>query len=84
MSDEIACSMCEGKGKIQSSSGFELVLQNDVKPLTPEELALVIGSSAYLAEARRFGIDPTKVKVSFDFGETKHHMCYRLKKSQKA
>ena len=83
MSDEITCAMCKGKGKLVPSGGYALVFQDDVDKFTPAELAVVMMSSACVAEAKKLGIDPTKIKVRLDFGETKRHMCFKLEKEKR-
>ena len=59
------------------------VFQDDVDKFTPAELAVVMMSSACVAEAKKLGIDPTKIKVRLDFGETKRHMCFKLEKEKR-
>lgn len=77
------CILCDGKGEISPPKDrVEIRFGAEPAKLTPEELAVVMANVPRLWELpSKFGIDPTKVKVTFEFEDTKHVMPLRLAKS---
>lgn len=79
------CPMCEGKGTLAApDKGLELRLGESPSKLTSEEMALVMVHASKLEElSRKLGVDPYAVKVSLDFKNTGHHMCFTVARNPK-
>lgn len=77
------CILCDGKGEISPvKEKVEVRFGLDPAHFTPQELAVVMANIPKLWELpSKFGIDPTRVKVTFEFEDTKHVMPLRLAKA---
>lgn len=82
---ELTCPMCEGKGKLTPpEKKVEVRFGEDPSRCNEKELALVLCHTTKLWElAKKFDLDPEKIKVSLDFKDTGHHMCFTLAPSLK-
>lgn len=83
-SGEVKCPMCEGRGKLAPNEGLEVRLGEDPDKLSVPELALVLAHTSKLEElSKKLGVDPYSVKVSFDFKNSGHHMCFMVAREEK-
>lgn len=78
--EPLRCPMCEGKGSLPPPNpGVELRLGEQPSKLTNAEMALVMIHASKLEElAKKMGVNPYGVKVSLDFKDTGHHMCFTI------
>ncbi len=79
-SKKIPCILCNGKGEIEiPKDKVEVHFGVDPEHCTSQELALVMAHIPKLWELPgKFGIDPTKVKLTFEFKESGHQMPLTL------
>jgi hypothetical protein len=81
---ELACPMCEGKGKLAPTEGkLEVRFGEELNACNEKELALVLAHTAQIWElGTKLGLDPSKINMSFDFKDTGHHLCFMVAKKE--
>lgn len=79
------CPMCEGKGSLpKPEPGLEIRFGEKPENLNERELALVIANAGKHEElSKKLGLDPEQIKISFEFKDTGHHMCFMVAREKK-
>lgn len=77
---KLPCILCNGKGEIEvAKDKIEVRFGIDPQHCTEQELALVMAHVPKLWELPgKFGLDATKIKLTFEFKESGHKMPVML------